>query len=242
LEHSFNTDAVESWLLCKGLHIVHLNIHYVLPKLDEIKIILSQNSSFECLCLCETFLDGTVLDSQLSIPGYSFFRKDRPSLGGGLLIYIKDMIFCHRRTDLEPDNIESLWLEFKLFNTKPILLCYSYRPPSSKVEWVDLFSVSLDRSFNENKETIVLGDFNFDLLKSCINSKPWLQLMESLNFTQLVTSPTRITDRTSTLIDHVFTNKPQNITEINIPSYALSDHFPVAITRKCSHNMVKAFS
>ena len=63
--------------------------------------------------------------------------------------------------------------------------------------------------------------------------------MDSLNFTQLVKGPTRITDRTATLIDHVFTNKPENITEINIPSYALSDHFPVAITRKCSHNMVK---
>ena len=120
-------------------------------------------------------------------------------------------------------------MEFKFVNTKPILLCYSYRPPSSKVEWLDIFSDSLDKSFNENKETIILGDFNFDLLKSCLYSKSWLQLMESMNFTQLVKFPTRITDRTTTLIDHVFTNKPEHIIEINIPSYALSD-FPVAIT------------
>ena len=63
--------------------------------------------------------------------------------------------------------------------------------------------------------------------------------MESMNFTQLVKFPTIITDRTTTLIDHVFTNKPENIIELNIPTYALSDHFPVAITRKCNHNMVK---
>jgi len=61
--------------------------------------------------------------------------------------------------------------------------------------------------------------------------------MESLNFTQHLKYPTRIIDNSSTLIDHVFTNIPGNIIELNIPSYALSDHFPVAITRKCHHNI-----
>ena len=103
-------------------------------------------------------------------------------------------------------------------------MCYSYRPPSSKVEWLNSVSESLDKSFNENKETVILGDFNFDLLKLCHNSKSGLQLMESMNFTQLVKSA---------LIDHVFTNIPGNIIEINIPSYALS-----VITRKCNYNIV----
>ena len=61
--------------------------------------------------------------------------------------------------------------------------------------------------------------------------------MESLNFTQRVKYPTRIIDNSSTLIDHVFTNIPGNIIELNIPSYALSDHFQVAITRKCNHTI-----
>ena len=121
-------------------------------------------------------------------------------------------------------------------------MCYSYRPPSSKVEWLNSVSESLDKSFNENKETVILGDFNFDLLKLCHNSKSLLQLMESMNFTQLVKCPTikcptRIIEYSSTLIDHVFTNIPGNIIELNIPSYALSDHFQVAITRKCNHTI-----
>ena len=64
-----------------------------------------------------------------------------------------------------------------------------------------------------------------------------MQLIESLNFTQRVKYPTRIIDNSSTLIDHVFTNIPGNIIELNIPSYALSDHFQVAITRKCNHTI-----
>ena len=79
-------------------------------------------------------------------------------------------------------------------------LCYAYRPPSSKVEWLKIFSESLDKSVYENKETVILGDFNFDLFKLCQNLKSWLQLMESLNFTQCVKYPTIITDNSSTLI------------------------------------------
>ena len=46
------------------------------------------------------------------------------------------------------------------------LLCYTYRPPSSEVVWLDLFSDSPDISFNENKETIMFGDFNYDIYES----------------------------------------------------------------------------
>jgi len=55
-------------------------------------------------------------------------------------------------------------------------------------------SESLDKSFIENKETVILGDFDFDLPKLCHTSKSWLQLMESMNFTQLVKCPTRTTE------------------------------------------------
>jgi len=71
LEHASSTYNAHSWLLLKGLHIVHLSIHYILPKLDDIQIVLSQNPNIDCLCVCETYLDSTVLDSQLFVPGYS---------------------------------------------------------------------------------------------------------------------------------------------------------------------------
>ena len=55
LEYASSTDDADTWLLLKGLHIVHLNIHYVLPKLDEIQSVLSQNPNIDCLCMCEPF-------------------------------------------------------------------------------------------------------------------------------------------------------------------------------------------
>ena len=64
------------------------------------------------------------------------------------------------------------------------------------------------------------------------SSRVWLDLMESFNFTQLVDTLTRVTSHSSTLIGHVFTNTPCNILETNVPSYSISDHFPICITRK----------
>ena len=55
-----------------------------------------------------TFVDSTVLDSQLFVPGYSIFRKDKACPRGELLIYIKHDLCCCCRTDLESENSESL--------------------------------------------------------------------------------------------------------------------------------------
>jgi hypothetical protein len=58
--------------------------------------------------------------------------------------------------------------------------------------------------------------------------------MSSFNFTQLVNNPTRVSTQSKTLIDHVFTNMPQNVTDINVPVFSISDHYPVCFTRKHS--------
>ena len=55
--------------------------------------------------------------------------------------------------------------------------------------------------------------------------------MESFNYTQLVDKPTRISQHSSTLIDHIFSNAPNNISSISVPQYSISDHLPVCLTR-----------
>jgi len=49
----------------------------------------------------------------------------------------------------------------------------------------------------------------------------------------MVNSATRVTETTSRVIDHVFTNYTNTIIEVGIPDYSLSDHYPVAFTWKC---------
>ena len=55
----------------------------------------------------------------------------------------------------------------------------------------------------------------------------------------MVTDYTRITSTTATIIDHIYSSNPENIAEWFVPSYAISDHFPVCITRKINHKIDK---
>ena len=36
---------MDAWFVSKGLHICHLNVHYLYPKLDEIKILLREQKT-----------------------------------------------------------------------------------------------------------------------------------------------------------------------------------------------------
>ena len=155
------------------------------------------------------------------------FRWDRGAIGGGLVIYVKDIYHCTRRSDLGSISLKCICLEIK---QQPLVLCYCYRPQSCNVSWLSDFSDSMEKCFLQQKECIILGDFNFDILKSVGSSRVWLELMESFNYSQLGDKPTRISQHSSTLIDHIFSNAPNNISSISVPQYSISDHLPVCLT------------
>ena len=61
----------------KGLNISNLYVRHIVPKIEEIRILMSNENSPHILGPCETFLCTNNPESQLSICGYNFFRKDR---------------------------------------------------------------------------------------------------------------------------------------------------------------------
>ena len=118
----------------KGLKISHLNIYSVLPKISDLNIPL-ENRPIDIFTLSESHLDDTVLDLELSIDGYKLERVDRNRRGGGVGVYLADHLMYSRRFDFESREIETLWIELKFPNTKPILIGTYYRPPRSNVEY-----------------------------------------------------------------------------------------------------------
>ena len=220
----------------KGLHIGNINICHLNTKIDEVKLLLSNPESIDILGVCETFLNDKISSNVLSIKGYNMERRDRKDKkGGGILMYLSNEITYKRRDDLELGDIESIWIEVKFKYSKPILVCSAYRPPSSNREWIDTFSRELKGAFSTNdNEVIIMGDFNIDYLKD--PSLQWTSALEQYDLKQVITSPTRTTRSTSTLIDHIYSNKPDYLCENIVPNIAISDHFPVCATRKCSQN------
>ncbi|CAC5416564.1 unnamed protein product [Mytilus coruscus] len=76
-----------------------------------------------------------------------------------------------------------------------------------------------------------MGYINIDFTAGCTNNK-WENLLHTHSIIQLVNTPTRITSTSSTIIDHVYTNHPENIVETVVPKIAFSDRYAKCITRK----------
>ena len=63
------------------------------------------------------------------------------------------------------------------------------------------------------KESIILGDFNCDLISKDTNDRNLMELnfiTSMYQYKQLIQEPTRVTKNTKSLIDHFFTNKLKN--------------------------------
>lgn len=228
----------------KGIQIMNLNIQHFMPKYDEIKLQLQNNSSPKILGLCETFLTNSAIDSALVVNGYVFERKDRQGKkGGGLLVYFSQSLSYRRRTDIESNNIESIWIEVNISKGKPFLLSFIYRPPNASQNWIDIFESELEIADTICSEIIILGDTNVKYFPNSGENKysnaRWQSCVNSFDFKQLIDNPTRITKRSSNIIDHIYTSKSSQLIDVHVPYYSISDHFPVCCTRITKHEIVK---
>ena len=152
--------------------------------------------------------------------------------GGGVGAYVKESIDFKRRTDIEKryPSMEHLWIEIKGRNKHSnLLLGIVYRSDSVMVcsDWLGLFeSLLSDLTVAWDGMLLVTGDINLDLF--CPNKPPvrkYLDILSTLNLTQHVTKATRTTLHLETLIDHIITNMPRQVTFTDVlPCPHISDH------------------
>ena len=70
-------------------------------------------------------------------------------------------------------------------------------------------------------------------------------MTDTNGFTQLIDTPTRVTNNSSSLIDHIYTNDTRKISQSGVIESGISDHFITYCTRKIDrgqigrHNTVK---
>ena len=218
----------------KGFNIGHINIQGLSTKIDQIKLMLNTSlNKIDVFGISETKFNSDHKTESFYIDDYQVpFRRDRTTnKGGGLIVYVKNGVNCTRRTDLEDENIEMLWIEIKPNKSKPFLIGSIYRHPDSRVIWKEYFDEHLEKVQLEEKEIIILGDMNRDLLNSNIYSD-WSNYISSLGLVQMVKEQTRECQNSKTLIDHIYTNFAENIICVKVPKIGISDHYPIFCTRK----------
>ena len=145
-------------------------------------------------------------------------------------MYAKSELSLVRRGDLEIDGVEGLSLELFLPKSRGILIGTFYRPPNSSrfndKEFISKFKIMLDTATADGKEIILLGDFNYDFLRSTPGSdacsfKQLKLLFRLLNFKHCIVDATRIAQRSVSLLDIVVTNTPKNLSCTGVISTGL---------------------
>ena len=96
-------------------------------------------------------------------------------------------------------------------------------------EFEDELEKLLSKIVKENKLFFLMGDINIDMLK--MNQVPsvdkFMCQLFSSSLYPLITKPTRIMDRSATLIDNILTNSLDDSNLRGILITDISDHFPV---------------
>ena len=216
-----------------GLIVAHLNVCSLFKNIEEIRHILTENH-IHILCLCETRLDDSITNAEMSVHGYRLVRRDRNRNGGGVIVYIHESIdFCERKDLNHCDNfLEILCIQIKLPHQKPFIIVLWYRPPDCNISVFDSLEDVLQNVEATFLDYILIGDINCDLLQKdpSYHTKRLIQVTQAYNLHQHVDKPTRVTQSTSTLIDCVFTSNSSKVEKCEVIHVTLSDHYMVALS------------
>jgi hypothetical protein len=172
-----------------------------LNKFTFIYDILNLNT-YDILFFQESKIDSEIPDQFFANIFYNIIRRDRFAGGGGLIIFIKKNIsFSNLIID---DKFETISFVLNLHCKSIINFIYSYNPHYNYTpSFIDHLESVISRTKLMNK-TIILGDFNNDLLSSkgdALNS-----FLETFGFKNFVNSATHFNKHSNTLLDVVYSN------------------------------------
>ena len=208
----------------QNIRIGHLNTYHLCNKISDICAFIKKEQ-IDILGISESRLHDMINDSVVGIPGYDILRRDAAHPGHtGLVVYINHKLrnSIKRRHDFESQSVECIWLELKHPRKPSLMISFLYRNPASTFCWYDDFVDMMDIVNAHGKDSILLGDFNIDFFKK---NSAWDSTTLLFGLQQLVNNATRVTQSTSTLIDHIYTTNVHLIQKTWVSDVAISDQF-----------------
>lgn len=207
----------------KTITIFHQNIAGILNKRDIFETVIIELSQtlgdIDVICLSETFLKrGTetnlILNSYLTSTSYSRINQRR----GGVCILLKEtLIYKVIKIDSSPHSFEGCAVELVEFGV--IVLCVYRTPASNALTFLQKLQSILPALIRKkNKQIILCGDWNIDILKESKYSKELISVLRNFGIVIHIKNPTR----QNSCIDLIASNI-QNVTA-RTHLLALSDH------------------
>ena len=200
-----------------GLHLVHISITSLLPKIDEFQY-NARGSEAAFIGISDSKLGDSVLSSEIQIENYDLIRSDRNKHGGSVGCLIRKILSYNKKSFLTYE-IESLFTE--IFLPKPLIVGTMYGPPSHG-SFTEIMTEYFLKINTNDTEIYILGDLNINLVwkqKYIFNQMDTQMNTQSMShkvknhfqfcflygLEQLIKSPTPVTCSISFLTNHILT-------------------------------------
>ena len=215
-----------------------MNTRSIVNKMDLFQNYVYSNSP-DIIAVTETWLSEKIFDNEILPNNYTIIRKDRKTLGGGVMFAVKSS--KPYQVLQSPTNLEMLTIS--IGSTLPTVYCLGYIPPDSSVDYCQEFLSYINTLRDLTGHLILLGDFNLgdinwdSLCGQSPFSSNFCDVVFDLNLVQMIDEPTHIAGN---ILDLVLTNAPDNILNLRIhcdpPLPIPSDHFVITFDSHSSLN------
>ncbi|CAD6229613.1 GSCOCG00012116001-RA-CDS, partial [Cotesia congregata] len=214
-----------------GIENVDINHVATDKKCDyDIEILVNELQP-DILCLNETHVADDVMDHEKALMNYYIVRTNtNNNRTGGTITYVLKHIKYSVIAN-STNAVNGTWLNCIQISNKngKTNICNIYRSPSGNISEFCKSIIELAEDLLVIGKTIILGDFNIDVLSNKFYAKKLLNKMKILGFEQKIKSPTRITYNSKTAINLVFTSFQLTTNIHDIPKIADHDIISVKI-------------
>ena len=131
--HELSQSISENNHTDRCISLCNINIRSIRNKMEFLETSLND---FDILGVTETHIDNQINDSDITLDSFPniIHRKDRSNSGGGLLIYSKNDISISRKSELENNLDETIWVEIRS-KGQSFLLHSTYRSPCTDIDY-----------------------------------------------------------------------------------------------------------
>lgn len=191
-----STNRSEKFLTC------HVNCQSLYAHFDEFQFFFG-NAGYHAICMSETWLRSDMTDELVKLPGYTLFRCDREGRsGGGVAFYLSNLLQASvlvSSAGLPAHRPEFIIAEIIFKDAAKLLLAVVYRPPN--IGYLDEFFHHFLEQQSNYRHSIIMGDFNADMLQATFDSLQLSSFVSSSSLFLVPSGPTHHLRNSSTLLD-----------------------------------------